>query len=58
VERAQAPRRKVSLTFSGVNGTDRKRTLVASNTAFEIADGTTAAEGSPVPQGFSDGWSS
>ncbi len=42
-------------TLSGVNGTDRSRTPVASKTAFEIADGTTAADGSPAPQGFSVG---
>src|SRR5262245_11132208 len=40
-----------AFTLLGVNGTERSRTPVASNTAFEIADGTTAAAGSPAPQG-------
>ena len=44
-----------ALTLSGVNGTERSRTPIASKTAFEIADGTTAADGSPAPQGFSFG---
>src|SRR4051794_29582330 len=44
-----------AFTLSGVNGTDRRRTPIASNTAFEIADGTTAAAGSPAPHGFSFG---
>ena len=35
----------------GTNGTERRRTPMASNTAFEIADGTTAADGSPAPHG-------
>ena len=34
--------------MSGVNGTERSRTPTASNTAFEIAEGTTAAVGSPA----------
>src|ERR1700730_7609743 len=42
-------------TLSGVNGTERSRAPVASKTAFEMADGTTAAEGSPPPHGFSSG---
>ena len=44
-----------SLTFSGVKGIERILTPIASKTAFEIAEGTTAAEGSPAPQGFSFG---
>src|ERR1022692_2320780 len=44
-----------AFTLSGVNGTERKRTPVAAKTAFEIAAGTTAADGSPLPQGFSSG---
>jgi hypothetical protein len=44
-----------ALTFAGVNGTDRSRTPTASKTAFEIAEGITAADGSPAPQGFSFG---
>src|SRR6266550_8594881 len=45
-----------ALTLSGVKGTERSRTPVASNTALEIADGTTAADGSPAPQGAAFGW--
>jgi hypothetical protein len=33
--------------LSGVKRTERNRTPTASNTAFEIALGTTAADGSP-----------
>ena len=43
--------RGAAFTLSGVNGTERRRTPVASNTAFEIADGTKAAAGSPAPHG-------
>ena len=46
-----APERIAAFTLSGVYGTERSRTPVASNTAFEIADGTTAAAGSPAPHG-------
>jgi hypothetical protein len=42
-----------ALTLAGVKGTDLSRTPVASKTALLIAAGTTAAEGSPEPQG---GW--
>ncbi len=42
-------------TFSSVKGTERKRTPVASKSALAIAEGTTAAVGSPAPQGFSVG---
>ena len=42
-----------SFTFSGVKGTERILTPAASKIAFEIADGMTAADGSPAPQGFS-----
>lgn len=38
-----------ALTRSGVNGTWRKRTPVASNTAFAIAAGTTVIAVSPAP---------
>src|SRR6266849_10201067 len=44
-----------ALKRSGVNGTVRIRTPVASKTALEIADGTTAADGSPTPHGGSAG---
>src|ERR1700730_18259891 len=44
-----------ALTFAGVNGTERKRTPVASKTAFAIEDGTTGAAGSPTPHGFARG---
>ena len=40
--------RSAASTFGGVNGTERSRTPVASNTALAIADGTTAAAGSPA----------
>src|SRR5215470_13327335 len=43
------------LKRSGVNGTVRILTPVASKTALEIADGTTAADGSPAPHGGSWG---
>jgi glycosyltransferase involved in cell wall biosynthesis len=46
---------KAAFTFVGVNGTERMRTPVASNTALAMADGTTAAAGSPAPQGRSFG---
>ncbi len=46
---------KAAFTFPGVNGTERMRTPVASKTALAIADGTTAAAGSPAPQGRSFG---
>src|SRR6266568_4742450 len=42
-------------TLAGTKGTERRRTPIASNTAFEIAAGTTAAVGSPAPQGRSFG---
>ncbi len=35
-------------TFAGRNGTERSRTPTASNTAFEIAAGTTAAAACPL----------
>src|SRR5215469_2718359 len=44
-----------AFTLVGVNGTERSRTPIASKTALEIADGITAADGSPAPQGFSVG---
>src|SRR5262249_61905312 len=44
-----------ALTLSGVKGPERSRTPIASNTALEIADGTTAAAGSPAPHGRSLG---
>ena len=44
-----------AVTLSGLKGTDRSRTPIASNTAFEIAGGTTDAEGSPAPHGRSVG---
>ena len=44
-----------AITLSGVKGTERSRTPIASNTAFEIAEGTTAAAGSPAPHGRSFG---
>lgn len=44
-----------AVTLSGVKGTERSRTPIASNTAFEIAGGTTDAEGSPAPHGRSFG---
>jgi hypothetical protein len=40
-----------AFTFAGVNGTERNRAPVASKTAFEIAEETTAAVGSPAPHG-------
>ena len=43
--------RAAVFTLAGENGTERNRTPMASNTAFEIAEGTTAAEGSPAPHG-------
>jgi hypothetical protein len=49
------PRSAGALTFSGVSGTERRPAPVASNVAFEIVDYTTAADGSPAPQGFSAG---
>src|SRR5262249_56992504 len=45
-----------ALTLAGVYGIERNRTPVALNTAFEIAEGTTEAEGSPAPQGGAFGW--
>ena len=51
----QAAVPKAAFTFSGVNGTERMRTPVASNTALAMAEGTTAAAGSPAPQGRSFG---
>jgi hypothetical protein len=51
----QAAVPKAAFTFAGVNGTERMRTPVASNTALAMADGTTAAAGSPAPQGRSFG---
>src|SRR5258708_39010235 len=44
-----------AVTLSGVKGTERSRTPIASNTAFEIAGGTTDAEGPPAPHGRSSG---
>ena len=46
---------KAAFTFSRLKGTERSRTLVASKTAFEIEEGTTAAAGSPAPHGCSVG---
>src|SRR5262249_23820461 len=40
-----------AFALAGVNGTERSRTPAASNTALEIADGMTAAGGSPAPHG-------
>src|SRR5207237_7037015 len=56
VERCLHAPPMAALTLSGVKGTERSRTPVASNTALEIADGTTAADGSPAPQGAAFGW--
>src|SRR5580704_6083036 len=42
-------------TFAGVNGTERSRAPVASNTAPAIAAGTSAQVGSPAPHGTSSG---
>ena len=42
-------------TFSGVNGTERKRTPIASNTALPIAAGIGTTAGSPQPHGASFG---
>ena len=53
--RAQIACVMTALTLAGVNGIERKRTPVASNTALAIAEGITAALGSPAPQGFSVG---
>ena len=44
-----------AFTFAGVYGIERSRTPVASNAAFEIAAGITAAVISPAPHGFSVG---
>jgi hypothetical protein len=41
-----------ALTFSAVNGTERRRAPTASKTAFEIAAATIATEGSPTAHGF------
>jgi len=40
------------LHLVGVNGTERRRTPVAAKMAFEIAAGTTAADGSRCPRVF------
>src|SRR5215467_12799069 len=40
-----------AFTLSGVNGTERRRTPIVSNTALEIAEGATAADGTPAPHG-------
>src|SRR2546425_710018 len=45
---------RAPFTRSGVNGTRRRRTLVAANTALAMAAGTGQAAGSPAP---TDGWS-
>jgi glycine/D-amino acid oxidase-like deaminating enzyme len=62
IRRSPASRREVDHTpcnaarnFAGVNGTERSRMPVASNTALLTAEGTTAAAGSPAPQGRSAG---
>jgi len=55
VQPRQAAWLSASFTFSGLKGTDRILTPAASKIAFEIADGITAADGSPAPQGFSFG---
>ena len=44
---------KATFTFCRVNGAERRRTPVASKTAFEIDAGTMALEGSPAPNGGS-----
>ena len=44
-----------AFTLVGVYGIERSRMPVASNTAFEIAEGMTEAAGSPAPHGFSVG---
>src|ERR1700733_8851526 len=46
---------KATFTFRRVNGAERRRTPVASKTAFEIDAGTMALEGSPAPNGGSVG---
>src|SRR5208337_1183568 len=51
----QAARLSASLALSGVKGNERTLTPAASKTAFEIANGITAGEGSPAPQDFSFG---
>lgn len=51
----QAAVPSAAFTLAAVNGTERIRTPVASNMAFATADGTTAAAGSPAPQGRSFG---
>ena len=45
--------RVAALTFAGVKGVERSRTPIESNTAFETAEGITAAEVSRAPQSFS-----
>jgi hypothetical protein len=46
---------KIDCSFAALNGTERILAPVASKIAFEIAEGTTAAVGSPAPHGFSVG---
>ena len=46
---------KIGSSFEALNGTERILAPVASKIAFEIAEGTTAAVGSPAPHGFSVG---
>src|SRR6202042_2273176 len=46
---------KNGCSFDALNGTERILAPVASKIAFEIAEGTTAAVGSPAPHGFSVG---
>src|SRR5580693_10538167 len=46
---------RATFTFCRVNGAERRRTPVASKTAFEIDAGTMALEGSPAPNGGSVG---
>ena len=46
---------KIGCSFDALNGTERILAPVASKIAFEIAEGTTAAVGSPAPHGFSVG---
>ena len=40
---------KIGCSFAALNGTERILAPVASKIAFEIAEGTTAAVGSPAP---------
>src|SRR5262249_30704063 len=44
-----------AFTLASIYGIERSRMPVASNTAFEIAEGMTEAAGSPAARGFSVG---